>query len=126
MNNEEREPLGELMIRAMSMPKDTNPNGDIFGGWVLSQMDLAGAMLANQKANGKTVTIAVDAMKFILPVFVGDVLCCYAKVKSNGKTSIQIAIEAWARRQYSNERVLVTEGLFTFVAIDENRNPRPF
>lgn len=120
-----REPKGELTIRTLAMPKDTNPNGDMFGGWILSQMDLAGAILAKDVAKGKTVTIAIDTMKFILPLFVGDVLCCYTYVEKVGNTSVQIKIEAWARRQYANERELVTEGLFTYVAIDEQRKPRP-
>jgi acyl-CoA thioesterase YciA len=106
------------------MPADTNPSGDIFGGWVLSQMDIAGAIVAGKKANGRIVTVSLEAMKFHLPVFVGDVLCCYADVVKVGRTSIQIKIEAWAMRNFDPERVLVTEGIFTYVAIDEDRKPR--
>lgn len=118
-------PQGELSVRTLAMPGDTNPNGDIFGGWVLSQMDIAGAIVAGKRAKGRTVTVSLEAMKFHLPVFVGDVLCCYADVVKVGRTSIQIKIEAWAMRNFDPERVLVTEGIFTYVAIDEHRKPRP-
>jgi acyl-CoA thioesterase YciA len=117
-------PQGELAVRTLAMPADTNPSGDIFGGWVLSQMDIAGAIVAGKKANGRIVTVSLEAMKFHLPVFVGDVLCCYADVVKVGRTSIQIKIEAWAMRNFDPERVLVTEGIFTYVAIDEDRKPR--
>lgn len=118
------EPQGELAVRTLAMPGDTNPNGDIFGGWVLSQMDIAGAIMAGKRARGRTVTVSLEAMKFHLPVYVGDVLCCYADVVKIGRTSIQIKIEAWAMRNFDPERVLVTEGVFTYVAVDENRKPR--
>ncbi|MBT3585749.1 MAG: acyl-CoA thioesterase [Halobacteriovoraceae bacterium] len=115
---------GDLVIRTLAMPSDTNPNGDIFGGWVLSQMDIAGGIATKRLAKGRTVTIAVDAMTFHLPVFVGDVLCCYAEIIKVGRTSIQTKIEAWAVRQYHTERVKVTEGIFTYVATTEDRVPR--
>ena len=115
----------ELITRALAMPADTNPDGDIFGGWVLSQMDIAGGILTKKRAKGRTVTIAVESMVFHLPVYVGDVLCCYGEIIKIGKTSIQVKIEAWASRQYKDERVKVTEGIFTYVAIDENKKPRP-
>jgi acyl-CoA thioesterase YciA len=118
-------PEGELSIRTIAMPADTNPAGDIFGGWLLAQMDIAGGNIANRFARGRTATIAVDAMKFLLPVHVGDVVCCYAEIVRVGRTSIAVKVEAWAERRYSDEHVKVTEGTYTYVAIDENRKPRP-
>jgi acyl-CoA thioesterase YciA len=118
-------PQGELSIRTVAMPADANPSGDIFGGWLLSQMDVAGGIIAHRIAVGRTATVAVDAMKFHLPVFVGDVLCCYAAVARIGRTSIAVKVEAWAERRNSTLRVKVTEGVFTYVAIDEQRRPRP-
>ena len=118
-------PTGELSIRTVAMPADANPSGDIFGGWLLSQMDVAGGIIAHRLAQGRTATVAVYAMKFHLPVFVGDVLCCYAAVERIGRTSIAVRVEAWAERRNSTVRVKVTEGVFTYVAIDEHRKPRP-
>ncbi len=118
-------PSGELSIRTVAMPADANPSGDIFGGWLLSQMDVAGGIIAHRIAQGRTATVAVDAMKFHLPVFIGDVLCCYAAVERVGRTSIAVRVEAWAERRNSTLRVKVTEGVFTYVAIDEQRRPRP-
>ena len=115
---------GELMVRTLAMPADTNPAGDIFGGWVLSQMDIAGGILSKRIVGGRTVTVAVDAMQFHLPVFVGDVLCCYAEVTKMGNTSLTVRIEAWTSRQYDGDRVLVTEGTYTYVHTDETRRPR--
>jgi len=106
------------------MPADTNPAGDIFGGWLLAQMDIAGGIVANRRAEGRTATVAIDAMKFHLPVFVGDILCCFSEIVRIGRSSITVRVEAWAERRNSTERVKVTEGLFTYVAIDENRRPR--
>lgn len=122
-NNEETS--GEMITRTLAMPADTNPDGDIFGGWVLSQMDIAGGILTKKVANGRTVTIALDSMVFHLPVFVGDVLCCYGEVLKTGRTSITVKIDAYARRQYQDERVKVTEGIFTYVHVDEERKPKP-
>lgn len=122
-NNEETS--GEMITRTLAMPADTNPDGDIFGGWVLSQMDIAGGILTKKVANGRTVTIALDSMVFHLPVFVGDVLCCYGEVLKTGRTSITVKIDAYARRQYQDERVKVTEGIFTYVHVDEERRPKP-
>jgi acyl-CoA thioesterase YciA len=118
-------PHGELCLQTVAMPADTNPRGDIFGGWILSQMDIAGGILAHQRAKGRTATVAIESMKFHLPVFVGDVVGCYGQVVRTGRTSMAIQIEAWVRRSGSNERVRVTEGVFTYVAIDEQRRPRP-
>lgn len=122
---EAKEPRGTLALRSLAMPADTNPAGDIFGGWLLSQMDIAGNLVAKKVAGGRTVTIAVDAMEFHLPVFVGDVVCCYTEVEKVGRTSIAIHIEVWVARQYEEGRVKATEGKFTYVAVDENRRPKP-
>jgi len=125
MTTETKDPRGELTVRTIAMPKDTNANGDIFGGWVLSQMDQAGGIAGVERAQGRVVTIAVDAMTFIRPVKVGDVLCVYTQVESVGRTSMKIHIEAWARRFRTHTREKVTDATFTFVAIDEDGRPRP-
>ena len=119
------EPDGELSLRTLCMPAVANPSGDIFGGWVLAQMDIAGGITAGQRAKGRVATVAVDAMTFHRPVYVGDVLCIYAAIKAVGRTSMALELEAWALRGRQGERVKVTEGRFTFVAIDENGRPRP-
>ncbi|MHA1538776.1 MAG: acyl-CoA thioesterase [Alphaproteobacteria bacterium] len=106
------------------MPADTNPSGDIFGGWLLSQMDIAGGEAAQVAARGRTVTVAVEAMTFHLPVFVGDIVCCYAEIVRQGRTSVSVRVEAWSIRRRTRNRVLVTDGVFTYVAVDENRRPR--
>jgi acyl-CoA thioesterase YciA len=121
----EREPKGELAIRTLAMPADANPNGDIFGGWLLSQMDIAGGVVAFQRAHGRVVTVAIDAMTFHTPVLIGDVVCCYADVRKVGRTSITLGIEAWAITRSDGTRRLVTEGTFTYVAIDDAKRPRP-
>jgi len=119
------EPRGELTVRVVAMPCDTNANGDIFGGWVLSRMDQACGIAAAEKANGRVVTVAIEAMKFIRPVKVGDVLCVYTAIGHVGRTSMQIHVEAWARRFHSHQREKVTEATFTFVAVDDAGRPRP-
>ena len=119
------EPRGELTVRTLAMPSDTNANGDIFGGWVLSQMDQAGGIAGVERARGRVVTIAVEAMTFIRPVKVGDVLCVYTEVEHVGRTSMKIHIEAWSRRFMTNQREKVTDATFTFVAIDDEGRPRP-
>lgn len=121
----QEEPKGNLTVSVVAMPGDTNANGDIFGGWVLSQMDSAGGVAAVERARGRAVTIKVDGMTFIRPVRVGDVLSVYTQVESIGRTSMKIHIEAWAKRFFSHEREKVTDATFTFVAIDENGRPRP-
>ena len=118
-------PQGELQIRTLAMPADANPSGDIFGGWVLSQMDIAGGVGAAQIAQGRVATVAVTAMTFHLPVFIGDVLCVYASDPRVGRTSITLHLEAWVLRGQSGARVKVTEGEFVFVALDETGQPRP-
>ena len=119
------EPRGELTVRLIAMPSDTNANGDIFGGWVLSQMDQAGGIAAVEKAQGRVVTIAIDAMTFIRPVKVGDVLCVYTAIDHVGRTSMKVHIEAWARRFRTRLREKVTDATFTFVAVDDAGRPRP-
>ena len=119
------QPRGELTVRLVAMPSDTNANGDIFGGWVLSQMDQAGGIAAVERAQGRVVTVAVEAMTFIRPVHIGDVLCVYTEVAKVGRSSMKIHIEAWAQRFRTHRREKVTDAVFTFVAIDETGRPRP-
>ncbi|MGV8831957.1 MAG: acyl-CoA thioesterase [Devosia sp.] len=119
------EPSGALTIRTLAMPADTNPAGDIFGGWVMSQMDIAGAIAAVERSHGRVVTVAVEGMTFIAPVKVGDILCVYTTVERVGNTSITVAIEAWARRNRLDERVKVTDGRFVYVSLDEAGKKRP-
>jgi acyl-CoA thioesterase YciA len=121
----ENEPQGEVTVRTMAMPRDTNPMGDIFGGYLLSQMDIAGGIYTQKIARGRTVTIAVDSMTFHKPLYVGDVLCCYCDTIKIGRTSIAVKVEAWTIRQFKSEREKITEGVFTYVAIDKNHKPRP-
>lgn len=117
-------PQGELTLRTLAMPADVNVNGDIFGGWVLSQMDIAGGISAGTRAQGRVATVAVDAMKFIRPVRVGDVLCIYTEIARVGRTSVGVDVEAWVLRDRVGAREKVTEALFTFVAIDPEGRPR--
>ena len=121
----ETEPRGELTIRVIAMPADTNANGDIFGGWVLSQMDAAGGIAGVERAQGRVATVALEAMTFYKPVRVGDVLCVYTQVERVGRTSIRMHVEAWARRFMTKSRLKVTDATFTFVAIDNEGRPRP-
>ena len=114
-----------LTVRISAMPADTNANGDIFGGWVLSRMDQAGGIAGVERARGRVVTVALDAMQFIRPVRVGDVLEVYTYVESIGRTSMKIHVEAWARRFQTHLQEKVTDAIFTFVAIDESGRPRP-
>lgn len=118
-------PHGTLTVRTLAMPADTNPSGDIFGGWVMSQMDIAGGIAAYERAKGRVVTVAVEAMSFIVPVKVGDVLCVYTRIERVGTTSIAVEVEAWVRRQRISDRIKVTEGRFVYVALDENGVKRP-
>ena len=116
-------PQGEISIRVMAMPADTNALGAIFGGWVLGQMDLAGGLHAGSHAGTRAVTIAVDAMKFHKPVHVGDEVTCYTSIQRVGRTSIAIKIETWVRRARHGQHLLVTEGVFTYVAVDSANRP---
>jgi len=110
-------------LRTIAMPADTNPRGDIFGGWLLSQMDLAGSIIAEKTARRRIATVGIQAMTFHKPVFVGDEVSCYADLLKIGNTSVTVHIETWARRKGGEEYLKVTEGEFTYVAIDEDRNP---
>ncbi|HEV2673501.1 MAG TPA: acyl-CoA thioesterase [Aliidongia sp.] len=118
-------PAGVPMIRTIAMPSDTNPSGDIFGGWLMAQMDLAAGNAAARRARGRCVTIAVDGMAFLSPVHVGDEVSLYARMLSVGRTSMKILVEAWRRPRHVFDSVQVTKATFTFVAIDETGRPRP-
>jgi acyl-CoA thioesterase YciA len=118
-------PDTEPTLRAIAMPADTNPSGDIFGGWLLSQMDLAGGTLSKRRAQGRTVTIALTAMTFHRPVFIGDEVSCYGVITATGISSITVKVESWVRRGTGGDAIKVTEGTFTYVAVDHDRRPRP-
>jgi acyl-CoA thioesterase YciA len=127
---EPRGPEGKLLLRTMPMPADTSFNGDIFGGWIMSQMDIAGSILAKEVTRTRTATVAVEGMKFIKPVKVGDVVCCYGRVLRIGITSVTIMLEIWVRPILltSEDRFTtfkVTEAAFTYVSIDEEGNKQP-
>ncbi|MGH6740548.1 MAG: acyl-CoA thioesterase [Bradyrhizobium sp.] len=123
--NNETEPCGDLCIRTLAMPADTNANGDIFGGWLLSQMDLGGGVFASKIAKSRTVTVAIEAMNFRKPVFVGDLVSVHANLVRIGKTSIAVHLEAWVLRRKEMQSILVTDGNFTYVSIDEQGHPQP-
>ena len=125
MAEPETQPRGALAIRTLAMPADANPSGDIFGGWVLSQMDIAGGIVAAQRARGRVATVAVTAMTFHLPVYIGDVLGVYVEIERVGRTSIATWVEAWVLRRSGGERVRVTEGQVVYVALDADGRPRP-
>jgi acyl-CoA thioesterase YciA len=122
---DEQPPAGIPMIRAIAMPADVNANGDIFGGWLMSQMDMAAGNLASRVSHGRCVTVAVDAMSFLRPVKVGDEVSVHCSVLSEGRTSIKINVEAWRRARITDNEFRVTQAVFTFVAIDEQGKPRP-
>ncbi len=113
-------PASEPALRVFAMPKDANANGDVFGGWVMAQMDLAGAVPAVERAGGRIATVAVNAMRFHQPISIGDLVTCYATVASTGTTSISVKVETWVKRRRTAHQVKVTEGTFVYVAIDEN------
>ncbi len=116
---------GQISIRVVAKPADTNSNGDIFGGWLVSHMDLAASSEASRRAQSRVVTVAIDTLTFIKPVGVGDLVCCYTKILQIGRTSMQIQVEvSKICRRYSDE-VKVAEGLFTFVSIDDQGKPHP-
>ncbi len=119
------QPHGELTIRTLAMPADQNPAGDIFGGWVLSQMDIAGGIKASERAQCRVVTVALDSMHFIRPVKTGDVLCVYTEIERIGTSSLDVHVEAWVQRDRSRRRVKVTEAKLTFVALGADGRPRP-
>src|ERR1700748_3981543 len=122
--NNETEPCGDLCIRTLAMPADTNANGDIFGGWLLSQMDLGGGVFASKIANSRPVTVAIEAMNFRKPVFVGDLVSVHANLVRLGRTSITVHLEAWVLRRREMQSILVTDGNFTYVAIDDHGRPQ--
>jgi len=115
----------EPALRAIAMPADTNPHGDIFGGWLLCQMDLAGTTVATRRACGRVVTVAITGMEFHRPVMVGDEVSCFCNIERVGNTSITVKIESWVRRGLGIEQIKVTEGLFTYVAVDSGGKPQP-
>lgn len=116
---------GVLVIRTIAMPADTNPSGDIFGGWLMSQMDLAAGNMAGRVSQGRGATVSVEAMQFLRPVKVGDEVTLYASLRKVGRTSMRIHVDAWARPRYSDKAEKVTDADFVFVALDENGAPRP-
>ncbi|STO54310.1 acyl-CoA hydrolase [Canicola haemoglobinophilus] len=125
--NTGRQSKGNLLLRTLAMPSDTNANGDIFGGWIMSQMDMGGAILAKEIAHGRVVTVAVNSMTFIKPIAVGDVVCCYGQCVKIGRSSVQIKMEVWVKKVASEpigERYCVTEAIFTFVAVDKEGKSR--
>lgn len=119
-----KSPKGELTIQTLAMPANTNPNGDIFGGWIVSQMDLAAGVLAKKIAQGRVATVSIHSMNFLKPVHVGDVVSCYVTLIKMGNTSMTFNVEVWALPAEQQTRFHVTEGIFVFVALDENRKPR--
>jgi acyl-CoA thioesterase YciA len=118
------QPRGELAARTLAMPADINPSGDIFGGWIMSLMDAAGAITATRLAEGRVVTAAVSNISFLQPVKVGDVVCCYTDIVKIGRSSITLCVEIWVLRQGQGPRVKVTAAEFVFVALDDNGRPR--
>ncbi|MDN6450358.1 MAG: acyl-CoA thioester hydrolase YciA [Enterobacterales bacterium] len=127
MSEKHRFPEGELVLRTLAMPADTNANGDIFGGWIMSQMDIGGAILAKEVAEGRVVTVAVNGITFLKPVAVGDVVCCYARCIRTGRSSITVNIEVWVKKVSSapiGQRYCVTEAVFTYVAVDDDNKSR--
>ena len=118
-------PEGNPSLRTIAMPADANPDGDIFGGWIMSQMDISSGVFAAHVAKGRVVTVAVDAMTFHKPVYIGDDVSCYCSVAKRGNTSITVDVEAWVRRHHSDMVAKVTQGMFTFVAVDSNGKPKP-
>ena len=119
------EPCGDLCIRTLAMPADTNQNGDIFGGWLLSQMDVAGGVFATNTTKTRAVTVAIEAMNFRKPVYVGDLVSVYATLVRVGRTSITVRLEAWVTRRKESQLILVTDGHFTYVSIDDAGQPQP-
>ena len=123
--SEESGPRGDLCTRTLAMPADTNANGDIFGGWLLSQMDIAGGVAASKIAKSRTVTVSIDAMNFRKAVYVGDLVSVHANLVRVGRTSMTLHLEAWVVRRKEMQPILVTDGNFTYVAIDEDGKPQP-
>jgi len=122
--NETTQPTGQLVIKTLAMPRDTNANGDIFGGWLVSQMDIGAGIFAKYRAHGRVVTVAINDMVFKRPVQVGDIVACYAEMLKIGRTSMTIQIHVWTYARDDGQANHVAEGSFTFVAIDEKGKPR--
>src|SRR5438477_8122363 len=122
--NTENEPCGDLSIRTLAMPADTNANGDIFGGWLLSQMDIGGGAFASKIAKSRTVTVAIEAMNFRKPVYVGDLVSVHANLVRVGRTSVTVHLETWVLRRKEMQSILVTDGNFTYVSIDDDGRPQ--
>ena len=123
---DQSKPRGKLTLQTVAMPADTNANGDIFGGWVVSNMDMACGIAARRRAKSRAVTRAIDKLEFISPVKVGDTVCCYAELLKTGRTSMQFRIEVWTiSLEHDDIPTKTAEGLFTFIAIDEQGKPRP-
>ncbi len=117
-------PPGGPHLRTIAMPRDANPAGDIFGGWTLGQMDLAGATFAAERSGGRVATVSVDAMHFLRPIAVGDEVSCFCSMAEEGRASIKVLVETWTRSRGGKDAEKVTEGIFTFVALDEHAKPR--
>lgn len=117
-------PQGVLALQTVAMPRDTNPSGDIFGGWLVSQMDLAGMVTASEVADGRVATVAIEGMAFLTPVHVGAVVSCYCDVLETGRSSIRMVVEVWINSKHDGDPLKVTEGEFVFVAIDQNGRTR--
>lgn len=118
-------PRGTLSLQTIAMPKDANANGDIFGGWLVSQMDLAAGVSARKQARGRVATVAIDAMVFLQPVKIGDIIGCYTEIHSIGRSSMRILVEVWETNDLDGHQSKLTEGIFTFVAIDDEGRTRP-
>ncbi len=123
-------PKGDLILRTMAMPPDTNPDGDIFGGWIMSQMDIAGGIIAKERAGSRVVTVAVESLQFIRPVRVGDIICTYGRIRKEGTTSVTVSLEVWVRPkvkppQTEGEIQQVTKAAFTYVAVDQQGKSQP-
>ena len=130
MENLPAQPRGNMLLQTLAMPADTNPDGDIFGGWIMSQMDIAGGILAREVAGCRIVTVAVESIHFIKPVHVGDVVCCYGRVENIGTTSVTLQLEVWVKsvthETASQENLfMVTHAAFTYVAVDRDGRKRP-
>ena len=118
-------PNGELTLQTIAMPADTNANGDIFGGWLMAQMDLGGAVMARMRARGRVATVAVEGMTFLKPVHVGEIVSIHSTMAREGRTSMRITVDVYATRQPEGDKTQVTEAVFTYVAIDDHGRPRP-
>ena len=122
--NNNPKPRGEFCLQTIAMPKDANPNGDIFGGWLVSQMDLAAGVAARKRAYGRAATVAIDAMVFLRAVKVGDIVGFYTEILSTGRSSIKILVEVWSTNDLTGQQIKLTEGTFTFVAINDEGRTR--